>query len=138
MPKSEIRRALWQHGWEGGPVNTIGSKTGANRHRLWPWARDKKQVEDLLRAVFPGAYNVPAQRKELYRARRWQAVITLYGVLGWGETDIAADLLAEYKIKTTAGAVKSLVRSIRRAHAGLTADWQRPRYGRRGRRKENA
>ena len=135
MPKSEILRTYWQHGWGGDLTTTIGSRTGTNRHAVWVWARDKKQVDNLLRAVFPGAYRLPPHREELRRAKRWEAVVNLYGVCGWGETDIATHLLAEYKIRTTPGAIKSLVRSIRRAHGGLTANHAVPRAGCRGPRK---
>lgn len=82
------------------------------------WAKDKKQVDALLRTVFPALFRESdptpiGERRSFSLCARWYEVINLYFKNGWDQSSIADHM------GMTPRAVNSLIRTIRYARKGL-------------------
>jgi hypothetical protein len=105
------------------------ARTGSHKRGVPEWANDPNQVRALIRASFPNVYFTPAQKALGYRvsrkqrrcAGRWAQIIHFYFVNKYSAKEVAQEMgLMEDQ-------VRSIVRSIRRAVAGLRADNGKPR-----------
>jgi hypothetical protein len=102
------------------------ARTGSHKRGVPEWANDPKQVQALIRTSFPNAYRTPAEQALGYKvspyqrscARRWAMVIHLYFVNKYSAKEVAQELT----IPLMENQVRMIIRSIRRAVAGLRAD----------------
>jgi hypothetical protein len=102
------------------------ARTGSHKRGVPEWANDPKQVQALIRASFPNAYRTPAEEAVGYQvspyqriwAGRWAMVIYLYFVEKYSAKEVAQELTPPLMENQ----VRMIIRSIRRAVAGLCAD----------------
>lgn len=94
-------------------VSTSATRNGERKHVVPQWAANTVTIRQLLLKHFPALGRNKLQR---LRAGRWAVVIQLYHRMGWSRSKIAGEL------GITTVALTSLLRSIKRASEGRSAD----------------
>jgi hypothetical protein len=91
------------------------------REKIIPeWAMNDQLLRGLLSTVFP---KWRTSQRQLRQAARWVWAIHLYYRLGMPHNQVAEEMSLGY------GALRSLLRSIRRASKGLKANGRGPKTG---------